>query len=229
MKLPITLSTVAIFSSCLMGFTVRSAYSATIFYSDFASFDLATDTALVEDFETFPSTGVILPSFTSNGNTYTGLTGNPFPNVIVVSTSNPNFSFPLSSSVLTANGDEDFTVDFGSPQKALGFDTYLNSDGPATVSVFGSSGLLDTFIHSHDPTTVGFLGIAAAEAITSIQWTTVNGRVINTGIDNIRQGEPTSVEHTSVPEPFSVLGLFAVGSLIAMKRRSFQPTTQSQL
>ncbi len=93
----------------------------------------------------------------------------------------------------------------------MGFDTYLNAFGPATVSVFGTTGLLDTFLLSHDPTTVGFLGILASEEISSIRWTTVNGRRVNTGIDNIVQG--TKIESTSVPEPTSALGLIALGVL----------------
>ncbi len=64
---------------------------------------------------------------------------------------------------------------------------------------------------NHDPTTIGFLGILASEEISSIRWTTVNGRTVNTGIDNIVQG--TKIESTSVPEPTSALSLIALGIL----------------
>lgn len=171
------------------------------FWTDFASFDAATTTTLVEDFETFAPKNIPLPSFVSNGNTYTGLAGSPFPNVFVASAGFTNFGVPITtSSVLTANGDEDFTVDFGSPSNAVGFDTYLNAFGPANIQVFGSSGLLGSFSLSHDPSLVGFLGITSIDVISSIRWTTVNGRLVNTGIDNIRQGN-----FSPVPEPSTML------------------------
>ncbi|NEO58227.1 MAG: hypothetical protein F6K54_37350, partial [Okeania sp. SIO3B5] len=123
-----------------------------------------------------------------------------------------NYGVPVTtSSILTTAGDEDFTVEFGTPTEAVGFDTYLNTFGPATINVFGTSGLLDTFVLNHDPTNVGFLGILADEEISSIRWTTVNGGIINTGIDNIVQG--TEIESTSTPEPISILSLIALGVL----------------
>jgi len=64
---------------------------------------------------------------------------------------------------------------------------------------------------NHDPTTVGFLGILASKKISSIHWTTVNGKKINTGIENILQG--TKIGDSSVPEPTSALSLIAVGIL----------------
>jgi hypothetical protein len=174
---------------------------AVVFYTNVGLFNAASSTALVEDFEViapilkdFPH-----PSFTHNGNTYTGFAGSP-PNVWVASPGYTNFGLPgaTTSSVLTATGDEDFTVDFGSPSTAVGFDTYLNEFGPAFVQVFGSGGFLDSFVLLHDPTIIGFLGVTSTEAITSIRWTTVDGGIINTGIDNIRQGR-------AVPEPATLL------------------------
>jgi hypothetical protein len=75
--------------------------------------------------------------------------------------------------------------EFSSAFSAVGFDTYVNSFGPADISVFGATGILGSYSLSHDPTMVGFLGITSNDPITSIRWTTTNGRTIGTGVDNI--------------------------------------------
>ncbi|MEM9544311.1 MAG: PEP-CTERM sorting domain-containing protein, partial [Cyanobacteria bacterium P01_E01_bin.42] len=197
---------------------------AVTFYTNFADFDAATTTTLVEDFEAVFPKSTNLPSFVSNGNTYTGITstGSAFPNVNVVPAGATGFGVPVTtSSVLTASGDEDFRVDFGTPAEAVAFDTYLNVFGPATVRVFGASGLLDTLSLTHDPTTVGFLGMTSTELITAIQWTSPNGSITDTGIDNIRLGD--IIDSEPVPEPTSILSLLVLGTLggrSLLKRRS---------
>ncbi|MBP0016304.1 MAG: PEP-CTERM sorting domain-containing protein [Cyanobacteria bacterium SBLK] len=207
-----------------LGFDLLKSQSAQAvsFFTDFAAFDAITTTTLVEDFEAFSPKDRPLSSFVSNGNTYTGISsGRRSPNVAVGSPGYRNFGVPVTnSSVLAANGDENFKIDFGTPAEAVGFDTYLNAYGPATVQVFGTNGLLDTFILQHDPTTVGFLGMASSDLITSIQWTTVRGGVVNTGIDNIRLGE---IDSSTIPEPTSLLSLLVLGVLGGgsfLKRRS---------
>ncbi|NER06930.1 MAG: hypothetical protein F6K17_32285 [Okeania sp. SIO3C4] len=214
MKIETALSKLSIVTGgliCIAGVS-GNAHASTMFFTDFNDFDALANTTLVEDFEAFAPKNQRLSSFVSNGNTYTGLAGASFPNVWVSSPGYTNYGVPVTtSSILTATGDEDFTVEFGTPTDAVGFDTYLNAFGPATVSVFGTTGLLDTFVLNHDPTTVGFLGILASEEISSIRWTTVNGRRINTGIDNIVQG--TKIESTSTPEATSALSLIALGVL----------------
>jgi hypothetical protein len=179
--------------------TPQISQGAVVFYTDVVSFNAASNTSLIEDFEAFVPKNTGLASFVSNGNTYTGIAGTPSGNVYVANAGFTNFGVPITTSaVLTANGDEDFTVDFGSPSTAVAFDTYLNGLGTATAQVFGTSGLLGSFNPAHSPTVVGFLGITSTESITSIRWTTVLGRTVNTGIDNIRQG-------TAVPEPTTLL------------------------
>jgi len=205
-----------------------TATAAPLFFTDKASFDIATNTSLVEDFEATgqPSNVSIVPGFANNGIVYTGLAS---PNVFIAD-GFANFGLigPIPSRVLTASGLEDFTVDFGSPSTAVGFDTYLNlatvldNTLPDTVRVFGSSGLLGSFNPIHDPTTIGFLGILATEPITSIRWTTVGGDSINTGIDNIVQG-------SAVPEPAShlLIALLTVSCILCNRSRDSGVEEQS--
>ena len=200
------------------------ARSATLSsFTSLAAFNQAATTNLVEDFEAFTPKDTLLPSFVSNGNTYTALAGTgpdgePLPNVVVASPTNTGFALPLPSSVLTSLGPEDFTVEFGMPTEAVAFDTLLNGLGPATIQVFGTEQLIDTIQQIHDPTTVGFLGIVANEPIQAIRFTTVDGGVISTGIDNIRQGKANDA--VNVPEPGMVagLGLLAVGLILGHRQ-----------
>ena len=198
--------------------TAGNAYASTMFFTDVNAFDALTDTTLIEDFEAFPykaypGNNQIFPSFVSNGNTYTG-----HPNVFVSSAGATSYGVPITtSSIITANGDEDFTVEFGTPTEAVGFDTYLNAYGPATVSVFGANNLLDTFVLNQDPTTVGFLGILASEEISSIRWTTVNGGKINTGIDNIIQG--SRIDKKSTPESSLLIGIVSTFVIAVLSRK----------
>ena len=118
--------------------------------------------------------------------------------------------------MLTANGDEDFTVTLGTPNSVVGFNAYTNTFGPAVIQVFGGGGLLGTFSLAQDPTMVGFFGVVASQPIASFRWTTTNGAQVNTGIDNLRVGIVTAV-----PEP-SIIAMLCTGILtgaIGMRRR----------
>ncbi|MCP4112495.1 MAG: PEP-CTERM sorting domain-containing protein [Desulfobacteraceae bacterium] len=184
-----------------------SSEAAPIYYTDFGIFDDLTTTAIVEDFESITPKDTALKSFSNNGNTYTGISSSPLaPNVWVSSPGYKNYGVPITdTSILTATGDENFIVDFGDPTKVLGFDTYLNEYGPATIQIFGTDGLIDTYTLNHDPTQIGFWGVISDEFISSVQWTSPSGSLVNTGIDNIRQGE-------AVPEPSTIL-LMIIGLL----------------
>ncbi len=127
-----------------------------------------------------------------------------------------------SNGILTDNREDDYRMDFGTLTRAVGFDTYLNAvDGTgaaaapeATIQIFGVGGvLIDTFIHTHDPATVGFFGVIADENIESIRWTTTGGNLVNTGVDNILQGD-------AIPAPGSIaLFLFGLAALGAARRK----------
>ena len=190
-------------------------------YSNLAAFDAAATAAVVEDFESAFPKNVSLENLTHNGITYLPNAGVPFYNVFVAGPGYNNFGTPTTtSSVLTANGDEDFEMYFAATT-AIGFDTYMNKYGPGTIRAYGASGLLGTYMLEQDPTKIGFWGVTSdAEAITSIRWNTIKGGQVNTGIDNIRMGSINQAL-PSVPEP-SGMALFALGlaSFAWMGRKS---------
>lgn len=192
-----------------------------VYFTDLAGFDAQTNTALVEDFEArgaFPR-DTYVASFSHNGITFTGHAGVPIPNVFVSSPGYNNYGLPgpTTTSILTANGNESFTLAFAAPAAAVGFDTYLNAFGPATLGIYGASGLLGTYVHAQNPALPGFFGVVSdQDLITSIRWTTVHGGLINTGIDNIRLGAP-DLAPPPVPEP-GTWALFGLGALLAAAR-----------
>jgi PEP-CTERM motif len=68
---------------------------------------------------------------------------------------------------------------------------------------------LGTYSLSQDPTKVGFFGVTSdLDAITGIQFNSVHGGIINTGVDNILLGSTLA----SVPEPSSLI-LAALGAI----------------
>jgi len=188
------------------------------YYTGLEAFQGATASVVVEDFESVEPKDVRVTSFVSHGNTYTGQGGEPTPNVVVASPGYTNFGIPVTtSSILTASGNDDFTVTFGAPSTAVGFDTYVNAFGPITIRLFGATGLLDTHSLSHDATKVGFFGAVASEPITSVRWTGQNGSVVNTGIDTIRQGSPT------LSAPLRIAGGLATASPADVSAYNVEP------
>lgn len=168
--------------------------------TDQAAFAADSLISIVETFDAVTPKDTRLSSFVSQGVTYTGIGGSPTPNVWVTSYPYTNFGVAVpDATVLTANGDEDFMMDMSSvgPITAVGFDTYLNGYGPATIQIQNADGWTATTL-THDATMVGFFGVTSDSPIIAIRWTTVNGRAINTGIDNVQMG-------TVVPVPSAAL------------------------
>ena len=189
---------------CVYSTLAQSLSADVVFTTSQAAFSSLSTTTLVEDFEDFAPKDRSVPAFARNGISYQ-TQSDP---LYVASPGYTNFGVPLTeSTVLTANGEEDFTMTFEADVVAVGFDTYTNNFGPVTIEVYGDGGLLDSFSLNQDSTEVGFLGITSSERITSIFWSSVNGRTVNTGVDNIRLGfaavpEPSSLAYTTI-----ILGL----------------------
>jgi hypothetical protein len=186
--------------------------------ADRATFDVATMINILETFDLVEPKDKPLAFFESQGVTYTGIGGLYGGNVWVTSYPYPNFSVAIpDATVLTATGDEDFTVamSFVGPVTAVGFDTYRNNEGPVIIQVENSDGWTATSV-THDPTTVGFFGVTSSSPITAIRWTspvTPGGyQQVNTGIDNVQIGV--------VPVPGAVLlGLLGLGAAGAKLRK----------
>ncbi|MBX3379709.1 MAG: hypothetical protein KF805_06415 [Phycisphaeraceae bacterium] len=181
---------VFVFACGFAGSQVTSVLAGQTYYSTKAGFVAATNPVVVEDFENAPAEQ-ILASLTRPVGTFSPYAGEPAPNVYINLASYTNFGVPgpIGTRVITANGDEDFELFLATPTKNVGFDTYLNEFGPATIRLYGAGHqLLDTYLHDHDSTKVGFFGVVSDVALTSIRWTTSIGRSVNTGYDNILIG-----------------------------------------
>ena len=92
-----------------------------------------------ETFESVPiPKDAAFAAFTQAGITYIGQAGT---NVWVASPGYNNFGAglnPTTTSILTANGDENFLIQFLTPYSAVGFDVYYNGLGPASSRCSGS-------------------------------------------------------------------------------------------
>jgi PEP-CTERM motif len=183
-----------------------------------AFFGAAGSPSYVETFETVPiAKDASVASFSQAGITYSGQAGT---NVFVSSPGYVNYGAglnPTTTSILTANGDENFLIQFLSPYYAVGFDVYYNGLGPATASFFNGSTLLGSVFYN-GTAFLGFNGFIASAStpVTSVEFISTLGGVLNTGVDNLAViNAPT----TTTPEP-ATLVLFATGLAgLALARR----------
>jgi hypothetical protein len=209
---------IAVFGS--IWFFPAASEAATALYITQASFDAAVPGAApLEDFHTAPNNQALL-SITLPSGIYSGN-----PNVFVTPPSDHVFTYgaavqqPLTQFILTADGNENITVNFAAPIHAVGFDAFFNGLGPLEVSFFGVGGpqspplgvLTATF--GFDPATnaadKGYLGFSDdVNLIYGFTWLATGGQTANTGFTNI--SVKSSLATPTVPLP-TALPLFATG------------------
>lgn len=182
-----------------------------------------------EDFESWAPTDTALASIVSNGITYAAVTGcgdtTTCPgNVWVTGFPYANFGIPGSTSgaILTATGNEYFTLTPSFTVRSLGFDIYTNNEVGNPKSFPGAADVIVTVLTSGGPTVLnlpaplgnfGFLGIISDDPILQLTWQADKGQYVNTGIDNVR------VSEIAIPEPRTLL-LFGSGLAgFALRRR----------
>ncbi len=206
-------------------FTSRSAFIAALGAPSY-----------VETFESVPiaKDAAHCGPFSQHGITYTPLAGTGCNQVYVQTPAGAGVGSPfygagigtLTSSVLTADGNEWFQLTFANPTYAVGFDVYLNGLGPAFARFYNGASLLATIqvgagtLGAPQRGSIGFEGYASSGAITMVEFQATNGGVLNTALDNVAVYD-TPVSTT--PEPASLAlvasGLAGVG-LVARRRRA---------
>lgn len=226
-----SVSRALLISGALVGavLTAPSAEASVNFYTTQSAFNAASVTSLLEDFSTAPLKDALLASLTLHGVTYTGLDGDPSPNVYVSSPGYTNYGAAVGTTtenILTANGDENILAAFSTPYSAVGFNAFYNGLGNGTLTVFGAANaVLGTFAFAggFNPDTGladrGYLGFTSDAAVYGFQWDTTLGGRMNTGFTNISVGEAGG---GGVPEPAAwammLVGFAGLGAMLRRKR-----------
>lgn len=175
----------------------------------------------MEDFESIGPRDVSLASLSTLVGTFTP---SPGFDLVVASPGYTNFGpglNPTTSSVLTANGDENFSLSLAFAAAQVWMEIYLNDLGPATLSFYDAADVLlreEIFVADGLSTNnlLSFSLDLGADVITRIGFTSTQGGVLNTGLDNItiaQRGTPVSAP------PALALTLAGLGALWAATRQ----------
>ena len=222
------LTTLILLPTALLAGAAATSPLAAQTYTSAAAFAAAAGApTYTETFETVPvSKDTRYATFTKSGIKYTGQAGVPGPNVIVASPGYTNFpAVPgaTTTSVLSANGDENILVEFLPSVYSVGFDAWYNGLGPNTTTFYNGATILGTITYN-SAATIGFNGyIGTADTpITAMRWKSFAGAALNSGIDNIRIDTTAPEAVVATPEPASLMllatGFFVIS--VGVRRRS---------
>jgi hypothetical protein len=198
-------------------------HAGVVFYTDLATFQANSTTAVAVTFEGFaPADEPIFSPITLGGVTFTPISSAPRPPNLFVRTPDGgqgNFAVPPDSIVLAARGNEHFDLTFAADPFAVGFDTYTNTFSPPVVSVYDTGGiLLAAHVLTQAPGTLGFLGMVSDTPIGRVEWLATSGNAQDTAIDNVRID--VAVVHESGSIALLLAGLTIPAALRCRRREA---------
>ena len=198
-----------------------SAVTITTF-STRAGFNAATTVTNTATFESF-APGVHGQSAIDDGISFVSLSGGGSTHDVYFA--NPSVpltnSVPTTSVVLTADGDENFSISrtAGGTFDAIGFDFTSNSFGNHVVKLYGLGNVLLGSIAIDTPvSSTAFFGLMSDTPILYADTQVYRGFVQDTGFDNVTLGNAPS---SAAPEPATwamMVGGFGLAG-VAMRRR----------
>jgi hypothetical protein len=159
-------------------------------YSDADDFAALGSTSMIDDIENATNKDQWFSQIDS-----TALSCVSNNNVGIASVDSTDFAIsPTTASIITSNGDQDFTINFNFPPNRISFNTHLNQYGPAivTVTTLNDSGDANQeadesqFTINHGADVVGFFGLNSVQKIQSVRWHSANGSLVKTGISNLQ-------------------------------------------
>lgn len=195
-------------SSSLHILDAKSSHAATVF-SSLAAFEaaLSSPSTVIDDYNEFTSfTSITTPL---DRGVYS-LTDQQISEMSVGFIGGTGFQNVDGTGhmVISSTSGAGITFSFDDPFSAVGFDYTVGSgSGDVQVTAEGFSDTITTNSASQ------FFGVIFDSPVSSFTLSNVSSPQI--GVDNLRTGVPA----TSTPEPTTILGLLAVGSLGALSRK----------
>ena len=188
--------------------SANAAQAAATLYTSGAAFDLASTTDTLATFEGLP-TGVLGSPLVTGGARVSGP-------IYIAPAGSAFFGVPNTSQVLTANGDENWTItsDGGASFSAIGFDYYTNPFAASTFTLHAAGGaVIASFTVAQTPSTLGFIGFTSTTPIAYMTTLVDRGYIVDTGIDNLRLGTVSAVPEAG-SAAMLLAGLMGIGALL---------------
>lgn len=199
----------------VLGGLVTHLHAELVTFTDRTTFEGSTTGLVTEDFEDISSIGEVLAST----NIESGLTLSLTSGTDAYLAPPGQSSNPTTAIGVNTPSSAGWSMAFSPSTFAVGFDVFQNNGGGtqfgsptvANVSVFGTSGLLESFSATILPNTGSFVGIVStSDEITEV---TVNDPVRWDVIDNVSFGQADISEIPEVSSFLTLAGIFGFGLL----------------